>query len=266
MGNYNPYSSNLIFGQCLVEQLNKIKNDKSLIERFQWIKEFIDIPFEHSPECSLSKKPFTGTQRNVSLASVGVIMDKDENVLITRRNKRLKGFPSCWVFPGGHKEKNEDFSDAMLREVYEETAIQITKKDNSFYYNEHKVEVVPIFIYESQYPNCDNLKYQTFIVFYKVKISLNFSQISVKVQLSEVDAYAWVALKDMYMMSFEKDVDIKVNGFQYNETTKEMDVHLFTQDRFTSIYNNWEGIVKGKNNEHVPHGHVTAIKTLYKQK
>ena len=32
MGNYNPYSSNLIFGQCLVEQLNKIKNDKSLIE------------------------------------------------------------------------------------------------------------------------------------------------------------------------------------------------------------------------------------------
>ena len=87
-----------------------------------------------------------------------------------------------------------------------------------------------------------------------------------KVQLSEVDAYAWVALKDMYMMSFEKDVDIKVNGFQYNETTKEMDVHLFTQDSFTSIYNNLEGIVKGKNNEHVPHGHVTAIKTLYKQK
>ena len=132
-------TSNLIFGQCLVEQLNKIKNDKSLIEQYQWIKEFIDIPFEHSPECSLSKKPFTATQRNVSLASVGVIMDKDENVLITRRNKRLKGFPSSWVFPGGHKEKEEYFSDAMLREVYEETAIEIIKKDNSFYYNEHKV-------------------------------------------------------------------------------------------------------------------------------
>ena len=95
---------------------------------------------------------------------------------------------------------------------------------------------------------------------------MEFSQISVKVQLSEVDAYAWIALKDMYTMCFEKDVDIKVNGFQYNEITKQMDVHLFNQGSFTSIYNNWEEIVKGKKNEHVPHGHVTAIKTLYKQK
>lgn len=262
----NNYSSKLVFGQCLVEQLNKIKNDKNLVEQFPLIKEYIDIPFEHGPECSLSKKPYIATQKRVSLASVGVVMDKDENVLITRRNKHLKSFPSCWVFPGGHKEKNEDFSDTMLREVYEETGIHIIKKNSEYYYNEHKAEVVSIFIYESIYPNCDNVKYQTLIVFYKVKIPLQYSELAVKIQFSEVDAYAWIALKDMYMMSFEKDINIEVNGFIYNKNLNEMETHLFNQDSFTSIYNNYDGIVKGKKNEHVPHGHVTAIKTLYKKK
>jgi len=55
------------------------------------------------------------------LTNMCMVRDGD-NVLVQRRND--PGWPGV-VFPGGHVEAGESFTDAVIREVYEETGITI---------------------------------------------------------------------------------------------------------------------------------------------
>ena len=49
---------------------------------------------------------------------------KDDMILVVDRKK--KDWPGL-TFPGGHVEKNENFNDAVIREVKEETGLKIRK-------------------------------------------------------------------------------------------------------------------------------------------
>lgn len=53
------------------------------------------------------------------------IFDNDNNILLTRRAKRMKIFPSAWVLPGGHIDNEESLEDGVVREILEETGINI---------------------------------------------------------------------------------------------------------------------------------------------
>lgn len=41
----------------------------------------------------------------MGVASCIIILDKDDNLLLTRRTKKLS-FPGCWVVPGGKIDYN----------------------------------------------------------------------------------------------------------------------------------------------------------------
>lgn len=47
--------------------------------------------------------------------------DKGKILVLNRKDKKWCGI----AFPGGHVEKNESFSDAVIREVFEETGLVI---------------------------------------------------------------------------------------------------------------------------------------------
>lgn len=56
---------------------------------------------------------------------VGALINEDDEVLlITRDNQPYKG---KWVLPGGKWEKGESLLEALLREIYEETAYTIER-------------------------------------------------------------------------------------------------------------------------------------------
>lgn len=51
------------------------------------------------------------------------IMDKNKNLLLTKRPDSLKIFPNVWVLPGGMVELKETLEVAIFREVEEEIGI-----------------------------------------------------------------------------------------------------------------------------------------------
>ena len=61
---------------------------------------------------------------NVSPAiGVGVLIWKNKKLLLGKRINDDKSY--CWQFPGGHLEGNESIVECALREVLEETSLQI---------------------------------------------------------------------------------------------------------------------------------------------
>jgi 8-oxo-dGTP pyrophosphatase MutT (NUDIX family) len=80
-------------------------------------------------------KPF------VSLSAVAVVVDSQNRVLLTRRAARMRSFPKAWVMPGGGIDPGESILEGVVREVKEETALDL---------NPESVE--PVAMWESCFP------------------------------------------------------------------------------------------------------------------
>ncbi|HMK54336.1 MAG TPA: NUDIX domain-containing protein [Methanobacteriaceae archaeon] len=59
------------------------------------------------------------------LAVRALITDDDGKILIIKRSTESKTNPGKWELPGGKVDQGEPFDQALIREVYEETNLQI---------------------------------------------------------------------------------------------------------------------------------------------
>ena len=57
--------------------------------------------------------------------SAVVIFDEEGRVLLLLRPKNMRWAPGKWALPGGHIEEGEEPIDAAVREVREETTLEI---------------------------------------------------------------------------------------------------------------------------------------------
>ncbi|KAI0217130.1 Nucleoside diphosphate-linked moiety X motif 17 [Lamellibrachia satsuma] len=64
--------------------------------------------------------------RGIDVGAVTLLESCDGNVLLTRRASHLSIFPGVWVPPGGHVELGETLETAALRELKEETGLDIS--------------------------------------------------------------------------------------------------------------------------------------------
>ncbi len=55
----------------------------------------------------------------------GVIINKDNKILILQRNKNEDIFPNMWELPSGKREFLEDSEDCLIREIKEETGLDV---------------------------------------------------------------------------------------------------------------------------------------------
>ena len=54
----------------------------------------------------------------------GIIKNKDGKILLLKRHPKSRTDPEKWELPGGKVEKGEFFTDALVREIKEETNLE----------------------------------------------------------------------------------------------------------------------------------------------
>ena len=59
----------------------------------------------------------------------GILKNKDGKILIVKRHPKSRTDPEMWELPGGKVEKGEFFVDALVREIKEETNLDVKVGD-----------------------------------------------------------------------------------------------------------------------------------------
>ena len=81
------------------------------------------------------------------------IIRMDNKFLILKRSIDSKVYPEHWDFPGGKLEHGEKFDEALVREVKEETSMDIFVEESEFIFVENEVNNSYIVLF-----NCEKSK------------------------------------------------------------------------------------------------------------
>ena len=81
------------------------------------------------------------------LEVVAGIIKSDKGVLLCQRHHASRRFPLKWEFPGGKVEAGETPSNAIIRELHEELAINVEKIELLFNYQFAYPNEAPIHLY-----------------------------------------------------------------------------------------------------------------------
>ncbi|KAI1885987.1 hypothetical protein AGOR_G00209410 [Albula goreensis] len=88
-------------------------------------------PFKYLTSSEAATLPEDVLGRGVDVGVAVLLQSVNQKVLLTRRAANLRIFPNVWVPPGGHVELDERLIDAGLRELREETGLQLDPEEVS---------------------------------------------------------------------------------------------------------------------------------------
>ena len=128
------------------------------------------------------------------LTNMCMIYDDDGNVLVQdRRDSDWGGI----TFPGGHVEKGESFTDAVIREVYEETGLTIE---------------IPHICGLKQWPEDDGSRY--IVLFYKT------SHFAGELKSSEEGEVYWTKLSRLKELPLARGMELMLRVFLEDEVSE----------------------------------------------
>lgn len=132
---------------------------------------------------------------HTSLGVVGAVLDDDGRVLLTRRARHMRSFPRAWVMPGGGVDSGETLTDAVIREITEETGV-VVERDG----------LEPVGLWESAYPTSTEecvekgkgLLAHHLVIFFVGRVARSAmkdrtGEIKITLQEEETDAAVWLS-------------------------------------------------------------------------
>uniref|UniRef100_A0A8C5PTZ2 m7GpppN-mRNA hydrolase NUDT17 n=1 Tax=Leptobrachium leishanense TaxID=445787 RepID=A0A8C5PTZ2_9ANUR len=125
-GHYSADQKNKVFVNCRAVQEQFIISDQQFSNscRVQ-LKRPSFCPISNISPSQASSLPEEVRDRGVDVGVAVLLQSVNQKVLLTRRTKTLRIFPNVWVPPGGHIESGEQLLEAGLRELHEETGLQL---------------------------------------------------------------------------------------------------------------------------------------------
>lgn len=132
----------------------------------------------------------------VQLGVVAAVSDPTGRILLTRRAAHMRSFPRAWVMPGGGLDDGESLTDCLVREVKEETGVDVDRET-----------VNPFCLWESCYPTCgkecleagSGITAHYLVVFCTAQTAeKNLSKLQEQVRLDEqeTDMAVWLSAKE----------------------------------------------------------------------
>jgi len=178
------------------------------------------VILRHPPFCpmlhlsqELKEKVKSQSHIGVSVAVAVILESSDTKVLLTRRPPHMRTFPNVWVPPGGGSEESETIIETGLRELKEETGLDIGNYSMKF--------ATPLCLWESVYPALlakGDPKRHTMVVYLHVFVEKTSQDLIQDIRLDpqETNAYMWLDLKEVnytcdYSLSLNKDDSIMVH-------------------------------------------------------
>jgi 8-oxo-dGTP pyrophosphatase MutT (NUDIX family) len=182
----------------------------------------------------------------IKIAVCCFILDKNKNLMITKRPQHLKIFPNVWVLPGGLVEFQESLELALFRELEEETGLTFEFRNDEENEgvrmisplrfdqpDELAVKFAPYYLYESVTHNVlDQVAHlsgyqdrppqaegrppvsQHLCLFYKAQIDESFERILIEVCKAEVHRLVWAGLPQL--ADAFKGKHSTIPGFEYD--------------------------------------------------
>lgn len=142
----------------------------------------------------------------VELTNMCMVYDDDGNILV--QNRLNKDWPGI-TFPGGHIEKGESFVKSVIREVYEETGLEIEN---------------PLLCGVKQFQLNEEVRY--IVLFFKT------NKFKGKIKSSSEGEVFWIKKKDLKNYKLSNDFDKMYEVFE-NENFTEF---FYTSDFEVELY------------------------------
>jgi len=134
------------------------------------------------------------TSKEIRNGATMIILNKNNQILILKRDKNDKYSPSLWCVPGGRVEK-ESFEECIKKEVKEETNLEI--KELNFF--------------KSYFRDEGNFYYQPVYFYGKTvgEIKLNYEHEEYKwISKEELDNYKFAFGQDKILKEFFKTINL----------------------------------------------------------
>ena len=211
------------FGQCLVSALLKkdehddtheISVNCDLASKGLILSHPGPVILRHPPFCPMYhwKKPKLEQNPGVSVAVAVILESSDAKVLITRRPPHMRTFPNVWVPPGGGCEEAETIHETGLREVLEETGLDLKPI---------MIHAEPLCLWESVYPPLlakGEPKRHTIVIYLHILVCKNSSDLikSIKLDPTETNACAFLDTNQVHLAT---NYDLKI------DTDKKLEAH-----------------------------------------
>lgn len=211
------------FGQCLVSTFNAQQNhDLHEVEvHCELLKQGLvlsksvkssenSVILRHPPFCpmlhlspELKTKACQENVQGISVAVAAIIETLDAKVMLTRRPPHMRTFPNVWVPPGGGSEQSETILETGVREIQEETGLDVTKIMKF---------AEPLCLWESVYPPLlakgDPKRHQV-VVYLHILLEKSSKDLNVKLDPQETDAFTWLNLEQIQVAT---DYSQKLDG------------------------------------------------------